>query len=302
MTEIFIRNILNKIESKDPKHASKIRENIKDFGNDFLIKSNSFYKKYTVYLEKEGKTLDYGVDCYLHMIEDMIEERMEFIRNGSYSSNSFAEVEKRVYANPDIMKYHMHGLVLAQFLWPDQFERFSFFSQNLKEHAYYINKYLEIGGGHGLYISEAIDLLPKANQFDLVDISSSSLELAKGIIENNKVNYFYKNIFDFEEKVKLYDFITMGEVLEHVEDPLALLIKVKNLLNAKGICFITTPVNAPMIDHIYLFNNVEEIKALFNLAGLDIIDEKIAISDNKTVKYAKKYKIPVMYAAFVKTK
>jgi len=29
-----------------------------------------------------------------------------------------------------------------------------------------------------------------------------------------------------------------------------------------------------MIDHIYLFNNEDEIRGLFNLAGLEILEEK----------------------------
>lgn len=51
----------------------------------------------------------------------MLEERLAFIRKGTYSNTSFEEVEKNVYATPEVMSYHMHGLVLAQFLWFDQY-------------------------------------------------------------------------------------------------------------------------------------------------------------------------------------
>ena len=199
------------------------------------------------------------------------------------------------------MTYHMHGLVLAQFLWFDQYERIRFFIQNLKKYFPSQNKYLEIGGGHGLYIFEALNHLPEIKQFDLVDISQSSLDLAKGIIDTSRINYHLKNIFDFSDAEK-YDFITIGEVLEHVEDPLSLLKKIARLLSENGVCYITTPINAPMIDHIYLFHNATEIRDLFDLAGFKIIEERIVISEKMTEKEAAKYKVPVMYAAFIKIK
>ena len=57
-----------------------------------------------------------------------------------------------------------------------------------------------------------------------------------------------------------------------------------------------------MIDHIYLFNNEDEIRGLFNLAGLEILEEKIVISEHIARKMAEKFKVPIMYAAFVKRK
>lgn len=300
MSGNYVEHILNIIESENSKHAIKIRKNIKELGSDFIIRSDSFFSKYVDYLERNNKTLDYGVNCYLRMIDDMVKERIEFIRNDCYSSSSFAEVEKRVYANPDIMEYHMHGLVIAQFLWIDQFKRFLFFSENLKKYLKSSGKYLEIGGGHGLYINEAINIFSNLAKNDLVDISSSSIDLAKGIINNSKINYIHKNIFDFNAEENIYDFITMGEVLEHVEDPLSLLKKLNELLDINGVCYITTPINAPMIDHIYLFNDASEIRSLFKSSGFDILEEKIVISDNKSEEYAKRTKLPVMYAVFLK--
>jgi len=57
-----------------------------------------------------------------------------------------------------------------------------------------------------------------------------------------------------------------------------------------------------MIDHIYLFNTEDELRGLFNLAGLEILEEKIVISEHITRKTAEKFKMPIMYAAFVKKK
>ena len=193
----------------------------------------------------------------------------------------------------------MNGLVLAQYLWFEQYERILFFKKNIKNHIVKKNNYLEIGGGHGLYIFEAINTLPEIKQFDLVDISQSSLNLAKGILNDNRINFYLKNIFDFKEDEK-YDFVTMGEVLEHVENPLDLLKKAGDLLSDEGVFFITTPINSPMIDHIYLFNNEKEIRDIIVKAGFNILEEKIVVSEKISVEKAAKYKVPIMYAAFLK--
>ena len=292
--------ILSKIECINPTHAAKVRKNLLLFTPEETMKANYFFEKYIAFLEREQKSIDLGVDCYLHMLDDMLEERMNFIRNGRYSNSSFAEVEKKVYSNPAVMTYHMHGLVLAQFLWYDQFERFLFFSNNLKKYTAKALNYLEIGGGHGLYLNEAVELLIAVKNFDLVDISNSSIELAKGIINNDLIHYHLKDIFEFDEKNQRYDFITIVELLEHLEEPLALLQKVFKLLTHTGFCYVTTPINAPMIDHIYHFADENQIRALLNTAGFQIIEEKISISDNETVAHAKKYLSPIMYAAFIK--
>lgn len=293
--------VLGKIKEKNVNHYEKLLSNLKEYDNIFKERANLFLDKYKVYLDKEAMNIDFGVDCYLHMIEDMLQERYEFIREGKYSNTSFEDVENRIYGNPEIMTYHMHGLVLAQFLWFDQYERMLFFIQNIQKYGQQAKKYLEIGGGHGLYMNEAIRLLSQIEKFDLVDISESSLQLAKGIINDEKVNYFLKNIFDFKEN-ETYDFITIGEVLEHVEEPKLLLKKTNELLNKNGVCYITTPVNAPMIDHIYLFNTIEEIRDMLNESGFQIIEEKIVISEKISESQAAKFKVPVMYAAFVKKK
>ena len=297
----YIELLLEKIGTKNPGHAAKLKKNLEGLGEEYFEMAQRFYSKYDAYLKQEEKTLDFGVDCYLKLCADMMEERIKFIETGKYSSSSFEEVEKRVYGNSDTMTYHMHGLVLGQFLWFEQYERMKFFYDQLPYHtAGKIGKYLEIGGGHGLYMMEAINRIPAFTKFDLVDISESSLQLAKGIISNNRINYYLKNIFDFTE-IDKYDFVTMGEVLEHVEAPLDLLKKIAELIGNTGRAYITTPVNSPMIDHIYLFNHEKEIRELLLAAGLEVIEEKVVVSEKIPGNRARKFKAPIMYAAFVKS-
>ena len=155
----------------------------------------------------------------------MVLERTQFLRTGRYTSSSFADVEKQIYMNPDVFEYHMHGLVFAQFFWPEQSARFKFFSTHIAANLPANGRYLEIGGGHALYVLEAINHSSLNNQFSLVDISPSSMELAKGIAGEKRIDFRLMNIFDYAPTER-FEFITIGEVIEHVENPLSLLRRV----------------------------------------------------------------------------
>jgi len=87
-------------------------------------------------------------------------------------------------------------------------------------------------------------------------------------------------IFDYVPS-RRYDFITIGEVLEHLEDPRAMLRRILELLAPDGRVFITTPANAPMIDHIYLFNNAGEIREMLRTCGFAIEVEASMFAEDK---------------------
>ena len=79
------------------------------------------------------------------------------------------------------------------------------------------------------------------------------------------------DFFQYKSDEK-FDCIVMGEVLEHVERPLQMLEKIYELLNQTGKAFVTTVINAPAVDHIYLFKNIEQVLELAKKAGFKIFD------------------------------
>lgn len=297
----LLQYILNFIEEKNPAHAAKLKSWMEKMDAGYFSDAENFFTRYKNFIEGTGRKIDYGIDCYLKLCAQMVFERIEFIRTGKYANSSFEEVEKSIYLNPESFEYHMHGLVFAQFLWREQYTRYKFFSNNIANYLSGNGKYLEIGGGHALYILEAVRKGNKNFSYHLVDISPSSMELAKGITTGLNISYQLKNIFDFAPGEK-FNFITMGEVIEHVENPLALLIKVREMLSENGVAYITTPANAPTLDHIYLFNNADEIRAMLNEAGFEIVNEKTQYADEVSEARAQKMKVALMYAAFVKPK
>ncbi len=295
----YVNDIYQKIDVLNPLHGKKLKKNIGTFDDKYYEASDAFFEKYFDFLKKENKTLDYAVDCYLNMISDVSIETVEFVRTGKYTSSTFEEVNKRVYAKPETMEYYMHGLIMSQFLWKHHYEMYDYFVNELPAYKDRIKSYLEVGAGHGLTLSKALEILNPGTLFSVVDISETSIALAKNFVNDNRVSYNLRNVFEFKNEEK-YDFITMGEVLEHVEDPLMLLKKLNEMLNDDGHVFFTTPTNAPAIDHISLFNNVDEIRDLVKAAGFEVVSERSLLSEDVSPQRAEKFKIAILYGAFLK--
>lgn len=289
--------VIEQVLGADAKLGKRIRGFVQSSDAVYRERAEAFFGRYRNFIESQGKTFSFGVDCFLHLQRSLDQQRGEFLKTGRYANTSFEEVNRAVYANPEVMEYHMHGLVFAQFLWPDQYRRFQFFSDNLHQYAPQVKQYLEVGGGHALYLTEGARQLPHA-AIHVVDVSPTSLDMARGIArDEGRIQYQLMNIFDFPDGA--YDFITMGEVLEHIENPEELLAKIRRLLAPGAHAYITTPANAPMLDHIYLFNSAQEIRAMLTGCGLRIDQETKQYAADFPEEIAERMKFPLMYAAFV---
>jgi 2-polyprenyl-3-methyl-5-hydroxy-6-metoxy-1,4-benzoquinol methylase len=295
----LIEEIVSKIALNNPLHGKKLFKNLKKCDSLYFDRSEEFLLKYQRMLISKSKSLDFAIDCYLQMIADITSETIKFQESFKYSSSTFAEVNQRVYANPQVMEYYIHGILMSQFLWQHHYRIYDYFIGNLQKFSFLTFRYLEIGAGHGLYLSQACSKFDKVSQFEVVDISSTSIELAKSLFSDPRVTFVNSDILQYSNS-ELYNFITVGEVIEHLEKPLELLQKICSLLSPDGTVFITAPTNGPTIDHIYLFHNVDEIRTLLRQGGFDIIEENCFCAEDIPIEMADELKVTVMYAAYLK--
>ena len=117
--------------------------------------------------------------------------------------------------------------------------------------------------------------------------------------KSSKISYHNIDVLDFDLNKK-YDFITMGEVLEHVNYPESLLRKVRDLLSEGGMSFISTCVDCPTIDHVYHFRSVDQIRNMLADCGLLIVKERILPVENLEMNEIIRKKITINYCAIVK--
>lgn len=267
--------------------------------SQFFDRAERFLTTFERFLQAKDKPLEYGADCFMTLRDEMIRERIDFLRSGRYSSSSFAEVEQRVYSNPQVMEYRMYGLVFGQFFWPEQYARLDFFCNQLGLRRDCIGSYLELGGGHAMYIASAIDVLPPETDFELVDISPVSLELAQAMTPASRIRFHQGNVLDFPDDKK-YDFIVAGEVIEHLEDPRPLLARIRRMLTPQGRAFISTPSNSATVDHIYLFRHATEIRELLESEGFAIEAETTRYAEDMPDAQAEKLQVAQMFAAVVR--
>lgn len=87
-----------------------------------------------------------------------------------------------------------------------------------------------------------------------------------------------EDFFSYKDDEK-FDCIVMGEVLEHVEEPERMLRKIRTLLKEDGISYISTVINAPAIDHIYLFSSVDEVLHMVEKCGF-VVEEYLCTTEN----------------------
>ncbi|OGT09884.1 MAG: hypothetical protein A2X77_04765 [Gammaproteobacteria bacterium GWE2_42_36] len=248
-----------------------------------------------------GLSIQYLADAYNLLVNDAIKEQIFFEKNKRYRYCNYADVASSVYMNDKYMSKYMYGLAISMFFWPQHREIMRFFAKTIINEKG--ERYLEIGPGHGLFMLKAMQLGP-FDFFEGIDISPASVNITNIIIKYNYIkqtsNY---NIYqqDFLKLNREYDFIIMGEVLEHVEEPLSYLKKLFQLSHYGAHIFITTCINSAMIDHIYLFKSIKDLEELIESSGLNVNERLIIPYRGLSIKETEEQQLP-MNCAYVLSK
>jgi SAM-dependent methyltransferase len=138
---------------------------------------------------------------------------------------------------------------------------------------------LDVGGGAGWLLDDVRAADPRVRFTRVIDIDPAPAALA----ESHGHAYFAGRIEDFEPD-RAYDFVLLLNLIEHVEEPLSILEKVRGLLAPRGRVLVKTP-NWESLDarifrhrswagyhcprHWVLFNR-ESFTRLADLAGLEV--------------------------------
>ena len=187
----------------------------------YYDRAEQFSKNFQKYLETQNATLDTATKAYLKMCADMMISHLYFYKHNKYPLSEQKDAFEKVYDNASEMKSYVYGIAVSQFLWSTHYAMYSFFIKEIQKKDLKIKNYLEIGCGHGLFLFEAIKRFKDKTNFEIVDISKTSIEITKSIInylvkDKININYNLKDILKYKFNKK-FDFIEMGEVLEHVD-------------------------------------------------------------------------------------
>jgi len=299
-------SIIKEVINKSSSQKKKILRFINTVDSQYFIRAEIFATRFLKYLEVQKLDFKYAINAYLKLCTDMMTSQKYFLKNKKYPVDNERLAYRNVYGNIQEMKSYMIGLAISQFLWPTHYAMYSFFIKKIENENYKIKNYLEVGPGHGLFLLQALEKLGDNTQFEIVDISNTSIQITQSIVnkiinKKKKINYKLKNILNIKSSKK-FDFVTMGEVLEHVTKPKKLLIKLRNLVNKNGSIYISTCVDCPSIDHVYHFKSVNEIENMIKQSGFRIIDKLVLPVEEKPMKEIIKNKITINYCAHIKKK
>jgi 2-polyprenyl-3-methyl-5-hydroxy-6-metoxy-1,4-benzoquinol methylase len=243
-------------------------------------------------------------EAYRTICVDMRKEQLYFARHGAYRHSRYQDVADAVYRDEDYMPRYMHGLALTTFLWPNHLRLKEFFLKKLPcDRA---GRYLEIGPGHGLFFLNAVQQ-SRYDHFEGIDISQSSVDLTSSILVAAEVDssryrircgdFLSRDFSDGSgEQPGAFDAIVMGEVLEHVERPGDFLQRIHQLSAPESFVYVTTCVNAPAVDHIYLFRDPAEVAALACQSGFAVVDELLVPHAELDLEETQRRKLPINVA------
>jgi 2-polyprenyl-3-methyl-5-hydroxy-6-metoxy-1,4-benzoquinol methylase len=248
----------------------------------------------------EEKFVD-SLDAFIKLSHEYLLLQNKLENDEKYIYSSFGEINDKVYQDGTVMEnYYLDGMLLSQVLWPNHCRMCQYFI-GLNYLTGPSSCILDVPSGAGIYTYLAVKHF-KFNALLSVDISPYAKKYTENILKNSgmdKSNIFLEtadiSVMDNEKK---YDLIVCGELLEHVENPRDLLAKLNTILKEDGAIFLTTAVYAAAIDHIYLFDNVDEVRHIlsevFHVSG-ELILPLSGIGYEPDMD-----KVPINYACLLK--
>ena len=238
----FIDVIAKKAMKLHPFQSKAISRFHESIDSEFASISNRYLRLFFDPIDK----VDEAVDSFITMSKDFLRCQIRFQETREYPVKNQAQAYLSVYSDKQVMSYYMRGLYLSYFLWPNHWQILKYFRECLmivasrnKNDSSDALRVLEVAPGHGLFTANIFELIKSLNFLHLVDISETSLSIARenlstiGFVRCEKITFICADFTNYCAEHE-FDFIVMGEVLEHVDDPVRFLIKIKDLLSDKG--------------------------------------------------------------------
>ena len=281
-----------------PDHGSYLRKRFSEQGGAELKFAEGIAKKV---IQIAGDKLDIVCDDYRWLSGVILDEELYFRRTGRYRLSTFAEADTQVYSNTSLMARYMNGVLASQLWWRNHTEMLQYFHDDFLAHNARDFRHLEIGPGHGLFLSLAAGS-PNCGSAEAWDISDASLQSTRSALDamhlDREVLLRKAGIFDAPKGQ--FTSIVFSEVLEHLERPHDALAILRGLLAEDGRMFLNAPVNSPAPDHLYLFETPEQILQMIVDAGFIVESSRLAPCTGATLERARKWKLSISVGIIVR--
>ena len=233
---------------------------------------------------------------YRWLCDQIREEEIAFARTDAYRFETFAETNAHVYSDDAFMERYMHGLLYSHVLWSMHASSLHFFRERLAARVQPGGRVMEVGSGHGLLIYLALTELGMAEAVAW-DISQVSLDQTRHALEQlgtaERASYAIQDMHAVEPGTEAFELIILSHLLEHLEEPVDALRKIKNAVTKGGYLFVNVPLNAPMPDHLQLLRDPEDAVKMVTDGGFRVLEIASHTTQGATLPRALKRKIAV---------
>jgi len=204
--------------------------------------------------------------------------QLKYEMTGHYTESEYSRALTNVYRNDQRMTDYMLGVACTQFAWPNHFELFRFFEDRFLKCIRPANV-LEIAPGHGLLGLTLLEHHASA-RLTGIDISPASVRLSGMIAEQfgqQRARYIEQNALELSHDFHdLFDTVICGELMEHLPAPLLLCQNIAKAMTPNAEAYVTAAITAEAPDHIYEFITEDEVIALYEEAGLKVVERLCA--------------------------
>lgn len=260
-------------------------------------------------------SVEQQANAYLSLTQEIMKEQLYFRRNHRYidSETAYEDVCQSLYANGDYMSSYHVGLAIAESIWSEHIQVMRWYEKQLNMYCTdKVSNYLEVGCGVGINLLRTIEIT-NAEQYQTIDLSEQTVKLCSrllayagenGQLDRKACSVKCADFFDsgiMKPGVKA-DILTMFEVLEHVPNPDEMLERIKDVTASDAQIFLSTPVNAPMPGHIYLFRSSQDVRDMLEQHGF-IVEDMICVAANgRKLETAERKALPVRVALRLRKK
>ena len=186
------------------------------------------------------------------------------------ADRDFESVKTKLYET----KYYPVGEHLNYISFPPALERKAFIDKHFdrfKADSYFC----DLGFGPG--VLTAFILQQDASwRAAGVDISEDCLRHAERLLEKKEVSgrseLSVADVRSLPYPDDTFDVVVAVEVLEHIPDPEAGLAEAMRVLKPGGYAITALPVQLPLWMHLYDFDTPDEVLALYEKVGLEVVD------------------------------
>ena len=127
MKKTKFNELIEIIYRKSPLQKKKLAKYLDQQDKQFFKSAEDFATDYSSYLNSQKIPIEYAVNAYLKMCNDMLKCQVFFMKNGKYPLEGNAKLAfDNVYNNDVEMKSLVIALAMSQFLWSTHYKMYQF--------------------------------------------------------------------------------------------------------------------------------------------------------------------------------